>query len=61
MASEVLKEVYETPLAVVRGVFLCENLMVCPSPVTRVTLEDWSAEETPVSAVAEVDLFFPLM
>jgi hypothetical protein len=36
------KDEYKTPLAVVRGVFLCDNLMdtIC-SPVKKVELEDW--------------------
>jgi hypothetical protein len=43
MASEPLKEVYKTPRAQVRGVFLCDSVMNCQSPVRRVTLEDWEA------------------
>jgi hypothetical protein len=34
-------EVYETPLAQVRGVFLCENVAAIVSPVRGATLEDW--------------------
>jgi hypothetical protein len=41
MAEKLLKEVYETPRILVRGVFLCDNLMDCQSPVKRVTLEAW--------------------
>jgi hypothetical protein len=46
MITEPLKEEYKTPLAMVRGVFLCENLMDCQSPVKRVTLEDWGTGDT---------------
>jgi hypothetical protein len=38
---------YKTPLVQIRGVFLCENLANCQSPVDRVTLEPWEeVEET---------------
>jgi hypothetical protein len=41
MVTEALKEVYKTPRILVRGVFLCDNLMDCQSPVKRVTLDAW--------------------
>jgi hypothetical protein len=33
MVVELLKDEYKTPLAVVRGVFLCENVAVSYAPI----------------------------
>jgi hypothetical protein len=47
MAVEPLKEVYKTPLAVVRGVFLCENLAApAVSVLGAITQEDWGGDTT---------------
>jgi hypothetical protein len=47
MASEALKEVYETPRACVRGVFLCENLAApAVSVLGAITQEDWGGDTT---------------
>jgi hypothetical protein len=43
MASELLKDVYETPRACVRGVFLCEEVAVPVSVLTGgINQEDWT-------------------
>jgi hypothetical protein len=50
---------YKTPLAQVRGVFLCENVAAgCQSPVKKVELEDWSAGDA--QAVGEGEISLPL-
>jgi hypothetical protein len=43
MAVELLKEVYETPRAQVRGVFLCEDVAVEPTSVLTggITQDGW--------------------
>jgi hypothetical protein len=42
MAFEPLKEVYETPRAQVRGVFLCDNVAdTIFSPVKSIDVNDW--------------------
>jgi hypothetical protein len=52
-------EVYETPLAQVRGVFLCENVAVgVQSPVDRITLKDWTVVDA--SEIPEIDIELPL-
>jgi hypothetical protein len=58
MSVELLKEVYKTPRICVRGVFLCDNLMDCQSPVKRVTLEDW--EPGVGQSEADGDVTLPL-
>jgi hypothetical protein len=48
---------YKTPLAEVRGVFLCESVAVgCQSPVKRVTLEDWAAGDAQASTDGDISL-----
>jgi hypothetical protein len=47
MAEKLLKEVYKTPLAVVRGVFLCEDVAVPVSVLTwDITQEGWGDSYT---------------
>jgi hypothetical protein len=49
MAVELLKNEYETPRALVRGVFLCDNLADTVSVLTwDISQDDWSTslEET---------------
>jgi hypothetical protein len=58
MAVELLKEEYKTPLASVRGVFLCEDIANVQSPVDRVTLEPW--EDVPETAVEAETLSFQI-
>jgi hypothetical protein len=53
---ELLKDEYETPRVQIRGVFLCENVAVCQSPVKRVTLEDWEPGATQSTADGDVSL-----
>jgi hypothetical protein len=49
MEQKDLKDVYETPLAQVRGVFLCENVTVVQSPVKgRGGVEPWVEEDVEV-------------
>jgi hypothetical protein len=50
-------EVYETPLAQVRGVFLCENVAAIVSPVRKVTLEGWEDGGTHAATAAGGDDF----
>jgi hypothetical protein len=38
-------EVYETPLAQVRGVFLCENVAAPTSVLGAITQEDWNVTD----------------
>jgi hypothetical protein len=59
MTSEPLKEVYKTPRAQVRGVFLCDSVMNCQSPVRGVTLEAWD-EVTPETGKDFEDLSFQI-
>jgi hypothetical protein len=47
---------YETPRASVRGVFLCDNLMDCQSPVKRVTLDAWDTGQTQSEADGDITL-----
>jgi hypothetical protein len=43
MTSEPLKEMYKTPLAQVRGVFLCDNVAdTIHSPVRSVDVTPWT-------------------
>jgi hypothetical protein len=57
MTSEALKEVYETPRACVRGVFLCENVAGTEvSALTgAITQEAWAAGDEPVGAGTNPD------
>jgi hypothetical protein len=49
MASEALKEVYETPRVQIRGVFLCDNLADTVSVLTgQIEQEAWSETYTTV-------------
>jgi hypothetical protein len=54
--AERLKNEYKTPLAQVRGVFLCENVAVCQSPVKKVELEDWEPGATQEAGEGEISL-----
>jgi hypothetical protein len=42
MSVELLKDEYKTPLAVVRGVFLCEDVAAPVSALGAITQDDWS-------------------
>jgi hypothetical protein len=49
MAERLLKDEYKTPLAMVRGVFLCEEIAVPVSVLTgRITQEAWGDSFTTV-------------
>jgi hypothetical protein len=56
MATKLLKEEYKTPRILVRGVFLCEDLMDCQSPVKRVTLSDWDPGQEQSTADGDITL-----
>jgi hypothetical protein len=55
---EILKDEYKTPLAVVRGFFLCDNIATIQSPVRSVTLEGWN--EVPAEDVPAYEVSLPL-
>jgi hypothetical protein len=59
MTSEPLKEMYKTPLAQVRGVFLCENLAAEPTSVLTagITQEGWGTDVTLGDTDANGDLW----
>jgi hypothetical protein len=56
MAEKALKDEYKPPLAMVRGVFLCENVAVCQSPVKRVTLDAWDTGQAQSEADGDITL-----
>jgi hypothetical protein len=58
MITNGLKEKYEAPLALVRGVFLCENVAGVQSPVDRVELKPW--EEVPEEEVSPERISFQI-
>jgi hypothetical protein len=54
MAEKLLKDEYKTPLAMVRGVFLCEDVAVPVSVLTlEITQEAWGTSD----ATANQDLW----
>jgi hypothetical protein len=57
MAEKFLKDEYKTPLAVVRGVFLCEDVAVKCSVLTwEITQEAWNETYTPIgTSVSDVE------
>jgi hypothetical protein len=62
MAVELLKDEYKTPLAVVRGVFLCEKMAVSGASFKygELELEDWTPDPTPTAPTrtGDVSLYF---
>jgi hypothetical protein len=53
MAEKLLKDEYKTPLAMVRGVFLCDNIAdTLVSARASIRQEDWdpSSDVTPIGA-----------
>jgi hypothetical protein len=57
MTEKFLKDEYETPLAMVRGVFLCDNVAdTVHSPVRRIELEEWDEVTPDASSTGNVTL-----
>jgi hypothetical protein len=60
MTEKFLKDEYKTPLAMVRGVLLCEKMAVSGASFKygKLELEDWAPDPAPMDPSRDVSLYF---